>query len=124
MNGFKKSLVIGGLALFGALSVVPMAQAQDPLGVAADIAAGAFFFGGHNYCWYPDGWQGPGWYWCGYAERQGYGWGGGEGWHGWNHGGHGGPHGGGAPHGGPHPHPHPHGTPHGDHHDHGDHHHH
>ena len=46
MNGFKKSLVIGGLGLFGALSVVPMAQAQNPLGVAADIAAGAFIFGG------------------------------------------------------------------------------
>ena len=23
-----------------------------------------FFFLGHNFCWYDDGWQGPGWYWC------------------------------------------------------------
>ena len=30
-----------------------------------------------------DGWNGPGWYWCGYAWRRGYGWGGGYGYHGW-----------------------------------------
>jgi hypothetical protein len=40
--------------------------------------------GGRNYCWYSAGWQGPGWYWCGYASRRGLGWGGGEGWHGWS----------------------------------------
>jgi hypothetical protein len=45
-----------------------------------------FFFLGHNFCWYDGGWQGPGWYWCGYAWNNGYGWGGGEGWQGWNHG--------------------------------------
>jgi hypothetical protein len=44
-----------------------------------------FFFGGQNYCWYDSGWQGPGWYWCGYAWRSGYGWGGGMGFHGWTH---------------------------------------
>ena len=41
---------------------------------------------GRRYCWYDDGWQGPGFYWCGYAWRQGFGWGGGSGWHGWQHG--------------------------------------
>lgn len=41
-----------------------------------------FFFGGRNYCFYLDGWHGPGWYWCGYRWRRGYGWGGPEGWHG------------------------------------------
>ncbi len=45
-----------------------------------------FFFGGRNYCFYFDGWHGPGWYWCGYAYRRGYGWGGPEGWHGWHRG--------------------------------------
>ena len=24
-----------------------------------------FIWLGHNYCWYDDGWNGPGWYWCG-----------------------------------------------------------
>ncbi|WP_305953006.1 hypothetical protein [Beijerinckia mobilis] len=42
-----------------------------------------FFWGGRNYCWYPGGWQGPGWYWCGYAWRRGIGWGGPRGWRGW-----------------------------------------
>jgi hypothetical protein len=63
-------------AMSGALpstQVLPIEQAQ-------------FFFLGHNFCWYDDGWQGPGWYWCNYAWRSGYGWGGGDGWHGWNRG--------------------------------------
>ena len=46
-----------------------------------------YFYGGRQYCWYPGGWHGPGWYWCGYASRRGLGWGGIEGWRGWRHGG-------------------------------------
>ncbi|MGD0142197.1 MAG: hypothetical protein ABSC92_03480 [Rhizomicrobium sp.] len=46
-------------------------------------AVGIYFFGGRNYCWYDAGWQGPGYYWCGYAWRGGYGWGGAFGWNGW-----------------------------------------
>jgi hypothetical protein len=42
-----------------------------------------FFFGGRDWCWYDGGWQGPGWYWCGYGDRYGYGYGGPEGFHGW-----------------------------------------
>jgi hypothetical protein len=68
-----------------------------------------YLYAGHNYCWYPNGWRGPGFYWCGYALRNGLGWGGGVGWHGWNSsgrgGGRGGSHGGGRPggsHGGGH----------------------
>jgi hypothetical protein len=49
-----------------------------------------FFFGGRNYCWYDNGWQGPGFYWCGCAFRTGLGWGGGYGWDGWHGGGPGG----------------------------------
>ena len=44
-------------AMGGALpstQILPVEQAQ-------------FFFLGHNFCWYDDGWQGPGWYWCDYA---------------------------------------------------------
>jgi hypothetical protein len=36
-----------------------------------------------SYCWYDEGWNGAGWYQCGYAKRRGYGWGGPMGWHGW-----------------------------------------
>lgn len=54
-----------------------------------------YFYGGRRYCWYFDGWRGPGYYWCGYGARRGFGWGGPRGWHGWRdhrpyyyHGGH------------------------------------
>ena len=83
--------------------------------VPNDIEQAQFFFGGRNYCWYDDGWHGPGYYWCGYAFRRGLGWGGGEGWRGWHRGGGhaggghvivvrpgGGHHGGGHPGGGGH----------------------
>jgi hypothetical protein len=70
---------------------------RAPLANATQIENAQFLFGGRNYCWYDDGWQGPGWYWCGYANRTGLGFGGGEGFHGWRRGG--GGHGGGG-HGG------------------------
>lgn len=44
-----------------------------------------FIFGGRKHCWYGEGWNGPGWYWCGYNMRKGKGWGGAEGFHGWKH---------------------------------------
>jgi hypothetical protein len=36
-----------------------------------------------NYCWYNNGWQGPGWYMCGDEWLNGFGWGGPYGWNGW-----------------------------------------
>ena len=95
------------LAKFG-ISAALMAAAALPLasGAEAAMAYGAegvgvlqhqiapvektqFFFGGYNYCYYPYAWNGPGWYYCGYAWNRGYGWGGGYGWHGWRGGGRG-----------------------------------
>jgi hypothetical protein len=78
----------GPLPAFGGLSA-----ASDAVAITENVQ---YFFGGRNYCWYDDGWQGPGWYWCGYRWRRGLGWGGGHGFHGWNRGGHHGGH-----HGGP-----------------------
>lgn len=69
----------------------PAAEAQFVSGVyngdavhssaLQDVAL--YVWGGRNYCWYGDGWHGPGYYWCGYRYRRGFGWGGGFGWHGW-----------------------------------------
>ncbi|HKS84107.1 MAG TPA: hypothetical protein VJR71_01375 [Pseudolabrys sp.] len=42
-----------------------------------------FVYRGRRYCWYWDAWHGPGWYWCGYEWRRGFGWGGPSGWRGW-----------------------------------------
>src|ERR1041385_1770189 len=46
-----------------------------------------YFYGGRRWCWYDDGWNGPGYYWCGQYLVPGLGWGGGLGWHGWGRGG-------------------------------------
>ena len=93
---------VGGLIAALCVSAEP-AQAQSPYdvlgavaGAAAVAASAPYLYGGRQYCWYDDAWSGPGWYWCGYAYRTGYGWGGGNGWNGWGRGGRGG-----VPHGGP-----------------------
>src|SRR5437868_9216815 len=79
-----------------AASVIAMSKADamplgGGLGQAADglstVEQTQFFYGGREYCWYPDGWHGPGFYWCGYAFRPGFGWGGPIGWRGWRGGG-------------------------------------
>lgn len=57
--------------------------ARLPLKQLAPIEQAQFVFGGQAYCWYDNGWQGPGWSWCGSAWNNGVGWGGGYGWHGW-----------------------------------------
>src|ERR1700743_3388368 len=66
-------------APLSAPSVIERVQLPFPF----QDAVGQFLFGGRDYCWYDDGWRGPGWYWCGYGYRDGYGWGGGEGFNGW-----------------------------------------
>jgi hypothetical protein len=79
------------IAIYAAFACQP-ASAGIPdgagvLGAASEGAAAVeqvqFRFGGSDYCWYDDGWRGPGWYWCGYAYRTGYGWGGPLGWNNW-----------------------------------------
>ena len=123
-NRLKTTLLIAGLttALGGASAVSAGIVTQDAVantsvtpalldnGVSYSGQPGQFedtqyFYGGRNYCWYPGGWRGPGYYWCGYAWRRGLGWGGPIGWRGWGgggwhgggwHGGGGGWHGGGG----------------------------
>jgi hypothetical protein len=80
------ALALGGMLAIGT------AQAGVPGGPDAMRAASQngslmqpvqFRFGGRDYCWYDDGWKGAGWYWCGYALRPGFGWGGPIGWNNW-----------------------------------------
>lgn len=76
----------GALIAFGASSAQAAPISVDPLVAAHDLAPKQdvqYFFGGRSYCFYPDGWRGPGFYWCGYNWRRGYGWGGPMGWRGW-----------------------------------------
>src|SRR5437588_554595 len=86
---------------FGKADAMPLGglgSAADSLGL---VEKSQYFYGGRDYCWYPDGWHGPGFYWCGYAYRVGYGWGGPIGWRGWRGGGSGLRAGGGRRIGGP-----------------------
>jgi hypothetical protein len=80
------------LIAFGTLADRLQAAPFAPEGLRAALGSidiiqkAQFVWHGRRYCWYDDGWQGPGFYWCGYAKRHGLGWGGGEGWHGWRQG--------------------------------------
>src|SRR5262249_3961826 len=55
------------------------------LGAVEIIDKAQYTYNGKSYCWYDDGWNGPGWYVCGEYTVRGVGWGGGAGWHGWTH---------------------------------------
>jgi hypothetical protein len=85
-------LAIGGTFATGSIFATGQAQAAVQGGADAIRAASEgnalteqvqFRFSGRDYCWADDGWHGPGWYWCGYAYRVGFGWGGGIGWNNW-----------------------------------------
>jgi hypothetical protein len=74
-NNVMRNLVFGLATMIGLVTVwIVGAHAED------------FVFGGHKHCWYDKGWNGAGWYWCGYADRKDKkGWGGPEGYQGWKH---------------------------------------
>ena len=68
----------------GHIDAMPLAAAGT---VRADAPAliekAQLFHLGRPYCWYPYGWAGPGWYWCGFGTHVGIGWGGAYGWNRW-----------------------------------------
>jgi hypothetical protein len=80
-----------GASVRAASIVAPGAirAAADSLNVVESVQ---YFWLGHDFCWFDDGWNGPGWYWCDYGGRVGVGWGGGYGWHNWRGGHPGGDH--------------------------------
>ncbi len=90
-----KLLIAGAAAITAGAVIAPAAQAgsfgpSSGLGSVADSLGAPetvqYMWHGRRHCFYPDGWHGPGWYWCGYAHRRGAGWGGPRGWHGWREG--------------------------------------
>src|SRR5262245_8556191 len=84
------ALVLAALVA-GSPNRVNAAPFGDPSGTRAAfdeinvVGKAQYIYGGFSYCWYEDGWRGPGWYRCGYRLRRGLGWGGGVGWQGWSH---------------------------------------
>jgi hypothetical protein len=92
MEKFRFIFVAASALTIGGVLAIGTAQAVVPGGADAIRAASEngsiteqaqFRWGGYDYCWYDDGWRGPGWYWCGYAYRRGFGWGGPLGWNNW-----------------------------------------
>jgi hypothetical protein len=55
-------------------------------GLVDKVAVRVYVHEGHRYCFYFNGWHGPGWYRCGFALRRGFGWGGVYGWNDWSYG--------------------------------------
>jgi hypothetical protein len=81
------ALFAGGTLMSGGVRAAPIG-APNGLRVAIDgldmTKKAQYIFGGRTYCWYDDGWHGPGWYVCDYGPWvSGLWWGGGYGWHGW-----------------------------------------
>jgi hypothetical protein len=80
------AIALAAGALIGKADAMPLGAA-GPLGGAAGelnaIEKTQYRWGGREYCFYPDGWRGPGFYWCGYHLRRGLGYGGPAGWRGW-----------------------------------------
>ncbi|MFN3744137.1 MAG: hypothetical protein ACK4TL_05470 [Hyphomicrobiaceae bacterium] len=88
LAGAGSALVVAG-ALFTSAQAAPVTGGRatktliDPHAMVQKTQI--IVFRGRRWCFYWDAWNGPGWYWCGYAWRRGYGWGGGPGWHGWRY---------------------------------------
>jgi hypothetical protein len=86
--GAGLALIVAG-ALFNGAQAAPVSGLQETKRAANEHALAqktqVFVYDDDEYCFYWDGWNGPGWYYCGYEWRSGYGWGGAPGWHGWRY---------------------------------------
>jgi len=80
--GMSAALAIAGL-ISGQAGAMPLGGPGKALDRIDLVAKAQYSYGGQSYCWYDDGWNGPGWYVCGQYTVRGVGWGGAAGWHGW-----------------------------------------
>ena len=84
----KLLIALAGATVFaGAAQAMPnpapnLRAAIDELSVA-ELQDVQYRYRGRRHCWYARGWNGPGWYWCGYSSRRNHGWGGPDGWNDW-----------------------------------------
>jgi hypothetical protein len=85
----RLKMIAAVLVTSGALPIASQAAPISQSGIASAVQSQSmveqvlYRWAGREYCFYDDGWHGPGWYWCGYRLRSGLGWGGPTGWHGW-----------------------------------------
>jgi hypothetical protein len=80
------------LATATSAQAAPLPGAGGLTAALADVnlveqaAVRVYVHAGRRYCFYFNGWHGPGWYRCGFAWRRGLGWGGVYGWNDWYYG--------------------------------------
>jgi len=76
----RLKMIAAVLVTSGALPIASQAAPISHSGIASAVQSQsvveqvAFRWAGREYCFYDDGWRGPGWYWCGYRLRSGLGW--------------------------------------------------
>jgi hypothetical protein len=78
------ALLVATQANAGSFPVNKLTGAET--GLVDQVAVRVYVHEGRRYCFYFDGWHGPGWYRCGFAWRRGIGWGGVYGWNSWTYG--------------------------------------
>lgn len=78
------ALLVATQANAGSFPISKLTGAES--GLVDQVAVRVYAHEGRRYCFYFDGWHGPGWYRCGFAWRQGSGWGGVYGWNSWTYG--------------------------------------
>jgi hypothetical protein len=78
------ALLVATQANAGSFPVNKLTGAET--GLIDTVAVQVYVHEGRRYCFYFEGWQGPGWYRCGFAWRRGLGWGGVYGWNSWSYG--------------------------------------
>lgn len=62
----------------------PVAVKGALIPTSSGLSAGRRYrFAGRRFCWHNQGWNGAGWYQCGFSRRIGLGWGGPAGWNRW-----------------------------------------
>jgi len=78
------ALLVATQANAGSFPVNTLSGAEP--GLVDQVAVRVYTHEGRRYCFYFEGWHGPGWYRCGFAWRRGIGWGGVYGWNSWSYG--------------------------------------
>jgi hypothetical protein len=72
LNVALAGALIAGVSLIGSAQAAPVGL-PDGTRAAIDrlsVVETAHMWGNQDYCWYEDGWNGAGWYQCGYAGAQ------------------------------------------------------
>ena len=77
----KFTSILSAAALFAAAatpflpsqaSALPILQPGAIADASLPVEKAGYFYGGRDYCFYPNGWRGPGFYLCGFPYRRGF----------------------------------------------------